>query len=118
MGTYPAKQHLSKDADFARAFADGFRMALPHFLVRAIKNGLPYPRLGFRVGKKTGNAPHRNRVRRLIRELFRNCQSFPKEGYDLIFAARGDWKELKCQDLTPEFETIVGRLGKRPGEKR
>lgn len=53
------------------------------------KNGFQFNRLGLTVSKKVGNAVTRNRVRRLIKENFRIREEKIKNGYDLVFVARG-----------------------------
>jgi len=46
-----------------------------------------YGRVAFIAGKKLGNAPTRNRAKRVIREAVR-ALPFSLEGFDLIFIAR------------------------------
>jgi ribonuclease P protein component len=58
------------------------------FMVAARPNGLEHPRLGLAVGiRAAGNAVHRNRIKRLVRESFREFQrSLPM--VDLVVNAR------------------------------
>ena len=49
------------------------------------KTGL---RLGITVSKKIGNAVVRNRIRRLIREAYRQIEPSLPFGYDLVIVAR------------------------------
>lgn len=57
------------------------------FLILALGNGMETSRLGTVVSKKVAkNAVNRNRIRRLIKESFRNECSL--KGYDLVVVAR------------------------------
>jgi ribonuclease P protein component len=49
-----------------------------------LKNGLPYNRIGFTQIRKYGNAPERNRARRLGREAYRLLRFRLKTGFDLV----------------------------------
>jgi RNase P protein component len=49
-----------------------------------LKNDLPYNRIGFTQIRKYGNAPERNRARRLGREAYRLLRPRLKAGFDLV----------------------------------
>ncbi len=72
-------------------------------------NDLSYSRLGLSVSRKVGNAVKRNRVKRLIRELFRkNKDKFPK-GYDIVFIPRKGFSTLKLNDLEGQMFRVLKR---------
>ena len=54
--------------------------------MRVSPNGLTFTRYGLSVGKRTGNAVTRNRVKRLLRENIRLIEIRP--GWDVVFIAR------------------------------
>ena len=63
---------LRTGADFERVYRAGRRAGDGLFAVNALGNDIGYARLGMSVSYRTvGNAVSRNRVRRLIREMFR-----------------------------------------------
>ena len=45
-------------------------------------------RIGIAAGKKFGNSVQRNRMKRIIREVYRVSREHMAEGYDIIFMAR------------------------------
>jgi hypothetical protein len=49
-----------------------------------IRNGLPYNRIGFTLARKFGNAPRRNRAKRLGREAYRLLRPSLAAGFDLV----------------------------------
>jgi len=66
-------------------------------------NDLGITRLGITVSKKIGNAVKRNRIKRVIRELFRlNKNRFPV-GYDIVIVARRDASHLSYYTVLDEF---------------
>ncbi len=79
------EEKLRNSEDFKRAYLQGKRIRLPGLTIIIVRSPLPYCRIGISVTRKFGKAIERNRVKRLIRELFRrNKQVFPP-GHDLVF---------------------------------
>jgi ribonuclease P protein component len=91
-----------------------------------LKNDLPYNRIGFTQIRKYGNAPERNRARRLGKEAYRLLRSRLKSGFDLVLLvypgqpnpARPDtpksrirpgWGSLKVR-LT-QLKSLFGKAG-------
>ena len=51
------------------------------------------------VGRRWGDAPVRNRVRRLLRESFRTARPDLPPGFDLVLLPRGPLESLRMQDV-------------------
>lgn len=82
------RERLRKRSDYARVYA-ARRIASDGFLiVYVLENGLTWSRLGLSVGKRVGGAVRRNRIRRLIREAFRNNKGDLQSGLDIICVAK------------------------------
>ncbi len=106
--TFSKVQRLHLQRDFARVFGKKCSASDAQLVVYVDHHPLgsgEVPRLGIRVGKRLGNAPARNRIKRLIREAFRLGQHDLPAGLDIICVARmGDDITLK------KVQSSLGRL--------
>lgn len=106
MGLFAFKkeERISKRSEFSDLRLHGKRHSRGNFVVILRKNGRDITRLGIAVSKRVGNSVKRNRIKRLIREVFRhNKQEIPK-GYDILIVAR------EAADK-PSFSKVNAELG-------
>ena len=87
--SFPKRFHLQRQADFRRVYSKGLRSHTKGFIFFRVPNEYDYPRLGLSVGKKVGGAVRRNRIKRLLREVFRlNWQGWKLGGSDIVVVAK------------------------------
>ena len=84
---------IRENREFKRAYLRGKSYVSPVIVTYVVKNRLRQWRVGITTSKKTGNAVQRNRSRRVIREAYRTLlpqlPESPRQGYDMVFVARG-----------------------------
>ncbi len=113
---FPKARRLLRKPDFDRVFRDGGSASdgLTRLIVCQNPDG---PRLGCVVGKKSGNAVRRNRIRRLYREAFRLLT--PTLGaYDIV-ALPGKGARPTLEALLTSWPQLVAQAARRkPRRKR
>ncbi len=78
-------------------------------MLNAARNDLATNRFGFIAGKKVGNAVHRNRARRLIREAVRLRLPSLKPGWDLVWIARAGIADKKLEAVALAVDDLLRR---------
>jgi ribonuclease P protein component len=108
------KQRLLKQALFSAVFADApIRASHPNFLILARPNDQGIARIGLVIPKKhVRRANHRNCIKRIARETFRNEQhNLP--AIDAIVLARRGAEIVPREQLTSLFTGLWKRISKR-----
>ena len=87
----PKTALIQSSREFEYVYRHGRRLHGQGFSLIVAENELGWNRLGISVGRKTGKAVVRNRIKRIIRESFRlNRQCFP-EGCDIVVTVRPEF---------------------------
>lgn len=94
---------LNLNSQFTRIYKSGASCVRPTLVVYARPNNLGFNRLGVTVTKKIGKAHIRNRAKRRLREVFRQNQSFLKNGYDFVLVSRGRTPMAPFERLCEDF---------------
>lgn len=81
-------------------------------LLLARENPFDHPRLGLVIGKKSVKlSVERNRIKRVIRETFRQNQDF-LVGWDIVIVARKGLGDLDNAELFQQFGKLWKRLAR------
>jgi ribonuclease P protein component len=82
--SFPKKKRLIDNQQFNAVLAHSLRLSNGLLTLYMAENDCGYPRLGVSVGKSCGGAIVRNRLKRLLREAFRQSQDRIPAGFDYL----------------------------------
>jgi ribonuclease P protein component len=108
---FPKSSHLRRPAEFKAVYGARCKAGDGYLLIFARPNGLGETRCGLSVSKKQhGIAVRRNRIKRKLREAFRQCRCDLPEGLDLILIPRRD-SGAGVNEYRQSIRRLAGRLG-------
>jgi ribonuclease P protein component len=105
------RYRLRSDKQFQRVRREGRSWAHPLLVLCVLPNDLEHNRFGFSASHWVGKAVVRNRAKRLMREATRLRQGDIKEGWDLVFIARGPIREASFKQVAQAVRQLLRRAG-------
>ncbi|MDN5780457.1 MAG: ribonuclease P protein component [Luteimonas sp.] len=110
---FPRHVRVRARAEFDRAFQQGRRTASPLFSLHFVA-GPPPARLGLAVSRKVDpHAVGRNRIKRVLRDVFRQLRTQLRDG-DYVVVARKTASETENRALAEGFVNLLQRAGALP----
>ncbi|MHC4622825.1 MAG: ribonuclease P protein component [Planctomycetota bacterium] len=82
--SFPKSKRLIRNKQFRAVLAHNPRFSNGVLTLCMAQNDSGYPRLGISIGKACGGAVARNRLKRLLREAFRQSQNQIPAGFDYV----------------------------------
>ena len=102
---FPKATRLLSRADFLRVQRGGLKQHTRSLLILFKPNRLGRTRLGIAVSKKYGNSVKRNRIKRLIREIFRRNQQLFQKCSDLVVVPKRVQHQVSYFGLLDELSS-------------
>lgn len=109
-------QHVKRDADFARIGRTGIRDVRGPLVFHATPGRTSKSRMGVRISRRCGTAPVRNRIKRLLREVFRLSQHDWPVQVDVVVTVRPH-APLDLPQYRELLERARDRLSRKLGER-
>ena len=102
---------LKKNFEFKNVLTKGKYFSGKHIIVYLKKNTFNKNRVGIAIGSKIAKAVKRNRIKRLIRENYKNNRKRIEEGYDIVFLwkKQTDIENATFYNIKEDIEKIFER---------
>lgn len=103
---FPTHFRIRKSSEFKEVFEKGNKLNGESYTLVYSENTLGFPRLGLVVGKWCGNVIVRNRIKRILREVFRRNKSI-FDSLDILIIAKRKSETLNYNQAEEEIKRIL-----------
>jgi ribonuclease P protein component len=100
---------LKKNLEFIKVFRKGKCCRGSFLYLYVFSSGLPYNRLGISISRKVGKSVIRNRIRRLIKEIYRLNERKMRTGVDIVFTVKPGLLIPCYKDTQKEILYLAGK---------
>ncbi len=109
--TLPKNHRLRTTGEFQRVYRSGQRLRGKGFALIFLDNAFAYTRLGISVHRKAGNAVRRNRIKRLLREVFRLHRDLFPARSDVVLTIRPGFAIDGLEEMLTGIRQAIGTCG-------
>ncbi len=108
-----SRERIRRRAEFQQVYERGVRAHGRFMTLIILANNLPVTRLGVAATRRLGDAVHRNRAKRLVREVFRRNKTLP--GFDLVVVPRPELLDADFSTLEADYRNALRRRVRSSG---
>jgi ribonuclease P protein component len=102
-----AIQSLKKSNEFRHVFSTGNKKTGKYILVYMMPGQQEDNRLGIVIKKEIGNAVQRNKIKRILREIWRNSCNKLIIGYDVVILVRKKIIYARFSEVETELVKLI-----------
>ncbi len=106
---FPKSERLRKRKDFTEIFVRGKKTYSSHLILFCRANGGRNVRVGITASRKVGTAVVRNRIKRLIREYYRQHKSYFTDGFDYSLVVKESFSRLPKRAAEEQLFALLKR---------
>lgn len=105
------KGTIKLNREFRYAYNRGKKVVTPYIVMHYAKNRYSATKYGITVSTIVGKAHIRNRIKRLIREAYKDEKNFIKQGYNIIWVARSRCAFASLSDVKAAMSVCLAKAG-------
>lgn len=110
---FPRSLRLTARRQFLAVYEGGYRVRSASFTLFGLRNDVGHCRLGITVTRKIGGAVVRNRVKRVVRDIFRRRRAEYDMPVDLVVNAHRSIVVRESRELEQELLSALRRLARK-----
>jgi len=111
--TFPRASRLRARRRFLEVYERGQRVHSAYFVLFGVRGETATSRLGITATKKFGPAVARNRIKRVVREIFRNNRTMAAVPVDVVVNVKMSARDESYARLEADFVSRLGELTRR-----
>lgn len=108
---------IKENREFSRLYRSGEFFSSDCLILYVRNNKFGKNRIGLTVSKKVGKAVIRNRVRRRIKESYREIEGKVNTSYDFVIVAKAKAAECDYKKIRSALKYLLGKAGMFNDEK-
>ena len=105
--SFPKEKRLRSNRLFREVISSGQCVRDRMLTIYTAKNDYVFSRLGVSVSKSSGNSVKRNRLKRLVREVFRQHQHEIPIGFDYLVLIKRKIDQPSFEQIKESFMSLV-----------
>jgi ribonuclease P protein component len=109
---FPHNVRIVRSSEYRALYKAGKKIHSERFVLFCRANNFGHLRLGITVSRKVGGAVVRNRVKRILREVFRRSLNQTPIQIDIVFNAKSGCAGVSYAELQVELLAAINKIYK------
>ena len=110
---FPREYRLTTRRQFVQVYEQGRKARRGSFMIFGMPNDLEGCRIGLTVTRRTGSAVARNRIKRVLRDVFRRNRDRLPVAMDLVVNGRSAMLSMSAQRIEHDFLGAVAEIARK-----